>query len=301
MFAWASEVLACPLGRRHPNTVSPRDGSLLGRELSVHIAIDDTYGPVGPNKSRYVTGARRTHVAVLFQDDEVEVVRHELRSCLEFVGELLPHAPDEFHFVDVYNGYGCWAPLKVDGRNLRLIEAFCTIYASYRWPVMVQTIDDRTFRDHGIEGFKGTLDGLDLSDRQDLSLFLLCLKIKKKFTDNTAPLTGIVDEGKKKSNRRFGRWLFRDRKRYSGYYAASIQEPLLQIADMMSFCINRVTHLSLKQHRTATDEEFLSMVTSMRIRSEDLSNIVLARDFTVEEIDRFHTMDRLRMGLEKPT
>src|SRR5258707_717320 len=170
MLARASGALACPLGREHPNTISPRVGSLLGRDLSVHIAIDDTTGPAGPTNSSNVTGPRRSR-----------------------------------------------------------------------------------------------------------------------------------DEGKKKSNRRFERWLFRDRKRYSGYYAASIQEPLLQIADMMAFCINRVTHLSLKEHRTASDEEFLSMVTSMRIRSEDLSNIVLARDFTVEEIDMFHTMDRLRMGLEKPT
>lgn len=69
------------------------------------------------------------------------------------MGELLPQAPKEFHFVDIYNGFGNWKPFKEDKRNLRLIEAFGNIYSSYRWPVMVQTIDDRTLRDHGIQGF----------------------------------------------------------------------------------------------------------------------------------------------------
>jgi hypothetical protein len=106
----------------------------------VHIAIDDTYGPTVATRSRYVTGARRTHVAVMFEDDQVGEVRQQLRSCLDYMGELLPRAPKEFHFVDIYNGYGDWKPFREDGRNLRLIEAFGNIYANYRWPVVVQTI-----------------------------------------------------------------------------------------------------------------------------------------------------------------
>jgi hypothetical protein len=263
----------------------------------MHIAIDDTYGPTGPTKSKYVTGARRTHVAVMFEDNEVGEVRQQLRSCLDYIGELLPQAPKEFHFVDIYNGYGDWKPFKEDGRNLRLIEAFGNIYASYRWPVEVQTIDDRTFRDRGIQGFKGVLDGLDLSDRQDLSLLLLCLRIRMRLTDVAAPLTVIVDEGKKKGNTSFGIFLFRDRKQYRGWYAASSQEPLLQIADLLAFCINRMTHLSLKDTRTDTDLEFMGLVNDMQIRSADLSQIVVPRDFTVEEIDRFHEMYRSQSGM----
>jgi hypothetical protein len=69
----------------------------------LHIAIDDTYGPTGSTRSKYVTGARRTHVAVIFKDEEIEEVRQHLRNCLEYIGELLPRAPKEFHFVDIYN------------------------------------------------------------------------------------------------------------------------------------------------------------------------------------------------------
>jgi hypothetical protein len=258
----------------------------------VHVAIDDTYGPTGPTRSKYVTGARRTHVAVLFEDNEVAEVRGQLRDCLGYMGELLPRAPKEFHFVDIYNGYGEWKPFKQDGRNLALIEAFGSIYATYRWPVIVQTVDDRTLRGHGIEGFKGVADGLDLSDRQDLSLLMLCLKIKKRLADGSLPLTVIVDEGKKKRGAAFGRRIFRDRQQYQGWYAASGEEPLLQIADLLAFCINRMTHLSLKDGRTDTDLEFIGLVNDMQIRSADLSPMIVPNDFTVEEIDRFHKLYR---------
>jgi len=215
------------------------------------------------------------------------------------MGELLPQAPKEFHFVDIYNGFGNWKPFKEDKRNLRLIEAFGNIYSSYRWPVMVQTIDDRTLRDHGIQGFEGVFDGLDMSDRQDLSLLLLCLKIKNRLSDVVAPLTVIVDEGKKKRNTAFGNFLFRDRQNYQGSYQASSEEPLLQIADLLAFCINRMTHLSIKDARTETDLEFMGLVNDMGIRSADLSQVALPRDFTIEEIDRFHKRYRSEIGFPK--
>jgi hypothetical protein len=241
-----------------------------------------------------------THVAVWFEDDKVAEVRRQLRDCLDYMGELLPRAPKEFHFVEIYNGYGEWKPFKEDKRNLRLIEAFGSIYAMHRWPVMVQTVDDRTFRDYGIESFKGVLDGLDLSDRDDLSLLLLCLKIERRLTDVAVPLTVIVDEGKKKRNAAFGRDIFRNRQHYQGWYATSSQEPLLQIADLLAFCINRMTHLSLKDARTDTDREFIAVVNDMQIRSADLSPIAVSHDFTVEEIDRFHELYRSEMGLRNP-
>jgi hypothetical protein len=266
----------------------------------LYVAIDDTYGPIGSAGSKYVTGARRTHVAVLFDDHEVPEVRQQLNSCLDYMAELLPEAPKEFHFAEVYQGSGVWAPFREDKRNLGLIESFASIYASYRWPVIVQTVDDRTFRDHGIEGFKGVVDGLDLADRQDLSLMLLCVKIKRQLTDLAAPLTVIVDEGKRKKNAPFGRAIFRDRADYQGRYAASSDEPLLQIADLLAFCINRMTHLSLKATRTETDLEFIDLVSHMRIRSADLSQMIVPRDFTIEEIDRFHKLHRAAIGLPDP-
>ncbi len=169
----------------------------------MHIAIDDTYGPIGPTKSKYVSGARRTHIAVVFSDDGVEDVRTQIRNCLELTSEYLPLPPREFHFADIYNRVGPWKLLN-GHVNLGIIEAFCHIYSLYRWPVIIQTIDDRTLRDHGIKGYKGVVDGLDLSNRHDLSLMWLCIKIKLKFNKEPTPLALIVDEGQKRAERNLG-------------------------------------------------------------------------------------------------
>jgi hypothetical protein len=48
----------------------------------MHIAIDDTYGPNQPSTSEFVTGARRTHVAVVFEDNDVAYIRDQVRDCL---------------------------------------------------------------------------------------------------------------------------------------------------------------------------------------------------------------------------
>lgn len=138
-----------------------------------------------------------------FSDDEVEDVRAQIRNCLELTGEYLPLAPTEFHFVDIYNRNGPWK-LLTDPVNLGIIEAFCHIYSLHRWRVIIQTIDDRTLRDHDIKDYKGVVDGLDLSDRHDLSLLWLCIKIKLKFNKEPTPLALIVDEGRKKAERNLG-------------------------------------------------------------------------------------------------
>jgi hypothetical protein len=44
----------------------------------MHIVVDDTYGPEGAAKSKFVTGDRRTHVAVVFPDSEVAYVRQQI-------------------------------------------------------------------------------------------------------------------------------------------------------------------------------------------------------------------------------
>jgi hypothetical protein len=263
--------------------------------LNMLVAIEDTYGPTGPTKSMFVSGARRTHVAVVFSESEADEVRTQLRECLDLIREYLPSRPKEFHFVDIYNGSGRWKHLKDDRRNIALIEAFCKIYSQYRWPVYVQTLDDRTLRDHGIAAFKGKIDGLDLSDRHDLSLFFLCIKLKRELLKIDEGLTLIVDEGKYKAGRSFGEAIFRAwPRKYNGYYSSSALEPLLQIADLLAFCINRSTHLAMKDNRTETDLGFLDMVWKMKIRSKDLAPIVLPRDFSVRNFDRFHYLESVR-------
>jgi len=263
----------------------------------LYVAIDDTYGPNGPDLSRYVTGRRRSYVGVQFDDDEAAEVRHQLTDCLAAMPELFGVNPYEFHFVDIYNRSKVWKQ-ATDGANLTVFEFFADIYRQYRWRVHLQTVDDRTLRDHRLT-LKGRFDGIDLSKRPGQALFFLLAKIKATVPPEEGRLTVIVDEGMGKPGRSVGAAVFADwGDRYVGRYATSRQEPLLQIADFVAFCVNRSTHLALKAERSDTDLWFLNLVGSMGLRCDDLRQVSLTADFTVADFDDVHRADRESKGLE---
>jgi hypothetical protein len=269
----------------------------------LHIAIDDTYGPLAHGTSRYVTGRRRTQVGVLFEDNQVDYIREQMRGCLSLIQESTGEKPDEFHFVEIYNRKGPWARTK-EGLNLQLFEAFADIYRSYRWLVLVQTVDKRTLRD--LKGFDRAdlgrllvLEGLSPNDFSHLALGLLCLRIRIRFKSTNEPLTLLLDEGLGKAGQPFGAKLF---KNYTsiveGRFASSKSEELLQIADFLAFCINRNTHLALKDERTEIDLWFLELFASMRINSPDLSPFIAKPNFSANDLDEFHRLNRALRGID---
>lgn len=264
----------------------------------MHIAIDDTYGPEQPTGSKYVTGARRTHVAVIFSDNHVEEVRSELKSCIEYVREEHGIMVEEFHFTDVYNKRKAWKG-ATDELNLTIIKFFAAIYQRYRWKVRVQTVDDRTFADFNIAGFRGKLDGLDFSRRDDVSLALLLVgRLKPMFPAAPHRIKLFVDEGRGKPGARFGRNLFESLgNRFEGRFERSTSEPLLQIADFFAFAINRCTYLSMKPNRSEMDNWFLHTIGSMEIDCPELLQASLDPGFTVDDFDMMHMIDRLNKGL----
>jgi hypothetical protein len=264
----------------------------------MRIAIDDTYGPDAPTGSTYVTGSRRTHVAVIFQDDEIGYVSEQISNCLNYLGSLTNGQPTEFHFADIFNRRGIWAQLD-GGVNLRIIETFSEIYKHHRWKVVIQTVDDRTITDHPELLKIPELESLDSRDRSKLSLLLLCIKIRLMFKATRPPIHMIVDEGNYPPDTQFGKKIFGDwGENFSGKYASSRDEPLLQIADFIAFIINRSTHLSIKRKRTETDEWFLSLVGSMNIDCDDIKQGVLPKNFSVKDFDEIHLEDRQHKELE---
>jgi hypothetical protein len=263
----------------------------------MHIAIDDTYGPEGKTDSSFVTGDRRTHVAVLFPDNDVQDIRFQAGECVAEVSTLVGCSVKEFHFVDLYNRKSPWDKLP-DEANLRIFEFFAYIYRHYKWPVLVQTIDARTLRDHGIARIEGAIEGLDLSNTADLSLFWLLIKIKSKFRKKPMPITLLLDEGRAKPGTAFGSKIFHDwSEPFNGGYASSSSEPLLQLADFIAFCINRSTHLSMKRNRSEVDTWFLNLVGTMEIDCEDLKSHKLPVTFSVADFDGLHSQDRASKGL----
>jgi len=182
--------------------------------------------------------------------------------------------------------------------NLKIFEFFALIYLQYRWPVLIQTIDKHTLHDHGIKSIIGKIDGLDLSNKADLSLFMLLKKIKIKFKSNPTPINIILDEGRCKPGQPFGSIIFHDwQKKFTGIYNSSAEEPLLQLADFLAFCINRSTHLSTKKKRTDIDNWFVELVGKMQIDCDDLKTVVLPVDFSVADLDQIHFQDRAKKGL----
>ncbi|MEB3047688.1 hypothetical protein [Rhizobium mulingense] len=264
----------------------------------MHIAIDDTYGPETATKSRYVTGNRRTNVAVVFDDDSVSYIRGQVSSCLNFIKQDFDIDVDEFHFKEIYNRRGPWEKLPPNA-NLGLFAAFAEIYSHHKWPVVIQTIDERTLADHGLKPPPLTIEELDLSKPEDLSLTFLCIEIKRRYMVSKQPLTLYVDQGRKKPGATFGTRLFGDwGAAYKGLYASSSDEPLLQIADFIAFVINRSTHLALKEKRTDLDNWFLELSAAMEINCDDLVQTRLPKDFTVADFDELHQIDRRNKRLE---
>jgi hypothetical protein len=262
-------------------------------EFNLHVAIDDTYGPHGADTSQYVTSKRRTQVGVVFKDADVDDIRRQMRDCLDGLSSIIGEGIREFHFVEIYNRKGAWA-LAPEGLNLKLFEFFAEIYQSYRWRVIVQTVEKRTLRD--LKGLDRNLvfDGLDPTNLSDVALSLLCLKIRFRFKATNEPLTILVDEGRKKAGVAFGGELFRDwPTNFKGEYASSKTESLLQIADFFAFCVNRNTYLATKGARTDVDQWFLRLVAEMRIESDEITPAYMRSDFSTLQLDEFHRRDRM--------
>lgn len=263
----------------------------------MHVAIDDTYGPITASRSKYVTGARRTYVAVEFPDDIVDDVRANIAGCLAAMPELVGISPTEFHFVDIYNRQREWKGVLGE-RNLAIFEFFAEIYRMHRWRVHIQTVDDRTLADHGIH-FDEIVDGIDLRERDGQALFFLLANLKHRISRPQERLTVRIDAGREKPGKPIASALFREwGDLYDGQYADSHQEPLIQIADFLAFSINRITHLSLKPQRTDLDLWFLELIASMEIHSDDLARASLPQNFTTKDVDGIHSADRKRKGLE---
>lgn len=263
----------------------------------MHIAIDDTYGPVNGPQSKYITGGRKTHVAVAFPDSQVKKIREEISFALSMIREKHEILVNEFHFVDIYNRNGEWKKF-LNGENLEIFEFFVSIYNKYKWKVHIQTIDNITLTDHPQIAKRGAFDGFDLSKREDLSLLLLLSKIKRNHP--TGQLTLIIDEGRKRPGTQFSPLIFEGRTdAFSGSYQSSADEPLLQIADFLAFCINRSTYLSTKQKRTDTDLFFLGMVGKMQVNCPDIKRVEVDVEFTIEDIDTVHREGRRELKLEQ--
>jgi hypothetical protein len=238
-------------------------------------------------------------VAVQFTDEQAEEARNQIQKCLINLPKLIGIAPKEFHFKEIYNHSGEWRKVTGD-LNLKVFAFFAEIYRRYRWPVYIQTIDDRTLIKDRFTEF-GVVDGIDLTSREGKALMFILLKIRHELFPPTEKIVIRIDEGHQKSNTLCGSKIFsawHDADAFDGRYASSAEEPLIQIADFLAYSINRSTYLSLKSKRTDADTWFLNMIGHMHINSPDARRETVPVNFSKDDLDAFHAADRKEKGIE---
>ncbi|BEN66668.1 hypothetical protein SMKC072_44900 [Serratia marcescens] len=272
----------------------------------MNIAIDDTYGTAGNDSSTYVTKNRRTHVAVIVDDEFVNPLRKSIADYLQELNLNLGIQAKEFHFTDIYNRKRDWECLSVNNftTNMLIFQRFATIAIKFNIKFVIQTIDDRTIKDHGNELMKLSLPGFDVNKYEDLSLLILLIKLRMRCKNTPENVILFMDEGRKHAKTPFAEEFFSGVVAdYNGIYQSSDSEPLLQLADFIAFCINRSTHLQVKEPRTKFDNDFLCFMQFIHFLDHDENEVrsaVMTNNAKTIDTDKIHWLDRVDKGMTNP-
>jgi uncharacterized protein DUF3800 len=151
-------------------------------------------------------------------------------------------------------------------KRLAVFEFMTYIFATYRFPVFVQTVDPKSLNDiRGEWSFPERLGPFNLKKHEDFALFFLLLRVKwhleKSYRDTERRARVFVDEGYKKNGVGicipFLRKVFAD-----GviWFARSDSILPLQLADFAAFCLNRSQLLLGRQKLSDLDEHLMRII-----------------------------------------
>jgi hypothetical protein len=226
------------------------------------VFIDDTGSPglITPG----LHAQRKSWVAVVVPPHQVPEVMDQLPNALSFLSELGLNVP-EFHFTDIWAGRGEFR--KWDLRQRLSIFRFMThIFATYRFPILVQTFDpEKATTVRSRAEWPERLGPLKFSDHGDLALIFALLRIRmylKSLDGGNATACVVVDEGRLSSGEAIvlpglaptffaGAVLF----------ASSRLVHPIQLADFAAFVMNRWQLLRVKDSLTQLDETLLEIVS----------------------------------------
>ncbi|NIF47860.1 MULTISPECIES: DUF3800 domain-containing protein [Enterobacteriaceae] len=272
----------------------------------MHIAIDDTYGTAGNGNSVYVTKNRRTHVAVIVDDEFVNPLRKSIIDYLQELNVNLGIKAKEFHFTDIYNRQRDWKCLTTNDSitNMLIFQRFAVFAVKFNIKFVIQTVDDRTIKDHGGKLINLNLPGFDTNKFEDLSLLMLLLKLRMRCKNHPENVILFMDEGRERAKTPFAEEIFSGVvASYNGMYESSDSEPLLQLADFIAFCINRSTHLQVKEPRTTFDNDFLCFMQFIHFLDPDeneMRRAIMTKKAKTIHTDLIHWLDRVDKGMKKP-
>jgi len=251
------------------------------------VFVDDTGSPGHETPGLHLK--RKSWVAVLVPPSRTSEVMDQLPNALSCLSELGVRNP-EFHFTDIWAGKGEYAKLDLQAR-LGIFRFMAYIFASYRFPVLVQTFDPDNATDVQRQAdWPSHFGPLRVSDHEDLALIFLLLRVRLYLKGpECGNATGCVVVDEWRHCRSFelpglaptfcaGAVLF----------ASSRSVHAIQLADFAAFVLNRWQLLRVKERLTDLDKTFLQILSPVAERFVNIDTL---------RVHGFPDLTNLRQGM----
>ena len=258
-----------------------------GRHFGVFI--DDTGSPGLETPGLHAK--RKSWVAVLVPPTQTAEVMEQLPNALSFLKTVGINDP-EFHFTDILAGKGEYSKLDLQAR-LGIFRFMAHIFATYRFPVLVQTFDPDNAADiQNRADWPTTFGPLKIANHEDLGLIFLLLRVRAHLQSpacGNATACVVVDEGRLPNGHSFVLSGLAPTFVAGGVlFASSRQVHAIQLADFAAFALNRWQLLLAKSKLTELDKTLLTIFAPV---AEHYINIDVVR------IHGFPNLTNLRQGL----
>jgi hypothetical protein len=254
----------------------------LGSGRRFVVLVDDTGSPGDKNTPANLHPLRKSWVAVVLTPEQSAEVSQQLPEALKGLAEFTG-AP-EFHFTDIYSGKRAFKNVSPDAR-LNLFAFMAYIFTTYRFPIIVQTLDPDNAM---FQAFRAALPEkvgpFRMSRPGDVALLML-LSLAKWFlkeqgiTSETAARV-LIDEGFMKHGRAFSLPSFAEA--FDGgllYFSDSRRIPHIQLADFAAFSLNRTQWLLGKATLSPFDTALVQILSPVSWNYVNIKPIVIPADW----------------------
>lgn len=268
------------------------------------VFVDDSGTPGQQSESPFLDPSRKTWVAVLLTSTRLADAQRQFPGALQLLSDRL--GVREFHAADLLSGKG---PLRAASLDVRLgVLAFLAhLFASYQFPIIVQTAGEQTVKDHHESlNAMGSIGPFDFASPVDLALLFLVRRVRDYLKENRAafskPSLLVIDEGRMKAGTFVKIPVFGEFAHGGGaLFCRSHDVFPLQLADFAAFGINRMQWLAAKMVRTELENEQLRILSSANFKCINVPRMTMKLEsWTGLDFDKFHEEDRAKKGLQSP-
>lgn len=226
------------------------------------VFVDDTGSPGLETPGLHIK--RKSWVAVLVPPHQMADVMDQLPSALSYLRELGITDP-EFHFADILAGRNEYEKLELQQR-LGIFRFMAEIFATYRFEVLVQTLDPASAKViHSRADWPERFGSLRLNDHEDLALVFALLRIRahiKSLAMGSATACVIVDEGRLANGEAIViPGLAPTFVAGAVHFASSRLMQSIQLADFAAFVLNRWQLLRVREKLTGLDRTLLELLS----------------------------------------